>query len=70
MPQGFGNSSYYASSRQSPALIRARKPYIFKNAVVGAITAGFAIGVYVYTIRAIGQDEFADVKVPDAPVKK
>ncbi|KAI1108861.1 hypothetical protein F5Y14DRAFT_456583 [Nemania sp. NC0429] len=70
MPAGFGNSSYYdRSRRQSPALIRARKPYLVKNAVVGSVIAAFAVGVYVYTIRAIGQDDFDDVKVPDTPAQ-
>ncbi|RWA04382.1 hypothetical protein EKO27_g10728 [Xylaria grammica] len=69
MPPGFGSSSYYDRQfRQSPALIRARKPYLVKNAVVGSAIAAFAVGIYIYTIRAIGQDEFEDVKVPDAPV--
>ncbi|KAI1505277.1 hypothetical protein F5X99DRAFT_405171 [Biscogniauxia marginata] len=71
MPSGFGSSSYYdRQSRQSPALIRARRPYIFKNAIVGTALASFTIGVYFYTIHAIGQDEFEDVKVPDAPSNK
>ncbi|KAJ2998097.1 hypothetical protein NUW58_g433 [Xylaria curta] len=75
MPAGFGSSSYYDRQfRQSPALIRARKPYLVKNAVVGSAVAAFAIGVCctvvdIYTIRAIGQDEFDDVKVPDAPAQ-
>ncbi|KAI2635129.1 hypothetical protein GGS21DRAFT_490344 [Xylaria nigripes] len=70
MPSGFGSSSYYDRQfRQSPALIRARKPYIFKNAVVGTAVAAFAVGVYIYTIKTIGQDDFSDVKVPDAPAQ-
>ncbi|KAI0402043.1 hypothetical protein F4802DRAFT_387947 [Xylaria palmicola] len=70
MPSGFGSSSYYDRRlRQSPALIRARKPYLVKNAIVGSAIAAFAAGVYIYTIRAIGQDEFEDVKVPDAPAQ-
>ncbi|KAI0111444.1 hypothetical protein F4814DRAFT_450122 [Daldinia grandis] len=68
MAAGFGSSSYYDRRfRQSPALIRARRPYLFKNAVVGSVVAAFAIGVYAYTINVIGQDEFEDVKVPNAP---
>ncbi|RYP79028.1 hypothetical protein DL771_000006 [Monosporascus sp. 5C6A] len=68
MAGGFGSSSYYERShRQSPALIRARRPYLMKNVVVGSAIAAFAVGVYIYTIRAIGQDEFEDVKVPEAP---
>ncbi|KAI2621247.1 hypothetical protein GGR54DRAFT_639380 [Hypoxylon sp. NC1633] len=68
MAAGFGSSSYYDRRfRQSPALIRARRPYLFKNAMVGTVAAAFALGVYAYTINVIGQDEFEDVKVPDAP---
>jgi len=64
-------SSYYDRQyRQSPALIRARRPYLAKNAVVGLGVASFAIGVYAYTLWAIGQDEFEDVKVPDAPASR
>jgi cytochrome c oxidase assembly factor 3 len=37
--------------------------------VVGLSIATFAIGIWAYTINAIGQDEFEDVKVPDVPVK-
>ncbi|KXJ92021.1 hypothetical protein Micbo1qcDRAFT_233357 [Microdochium bolleyi] len=63
---GFGRqSSYYDSKlRQSPALIRARRPYLFKNVMVGVATAGLAASVYIYTLNAVGQDEFDDVKVP------
>ncbi|KAH6660268.1 hypothetical protein BKA67DRAFT_653462 [Truncatella angustata] len=67
MTGGHGNSSYYNKNAHSPALIRARRPYLLKNAIVGAGIASFAIGVYIYTIKAIGQDEFTDVKVPDTP---
>ncbi|KAJ9133983.1 hypothetical protein NKR23_g10406 [Pleurostoma richardsiae] len=65
---GFSRSSYYVGNHsQSDALIRARRPYLVKNAVTGIAIAAFAVGVYAYTIHAIGQDEFEDVKVPDAP---
>jgi len=64
----FQRSSYYGRrSQQSAALIRARRPYLVKNAVLGLAIAAFAGGVYAYTIHVIGQDEFDDVKVPDAP---
>ncbi|KAK4153299.1 hypothetical protein C8A00DRAFT_33994 [Chaetomidium leptoderma] len=63
-------STYYDSrSRQSPALLRARRPYLVKNAIAGVAISAFAIGIYAYTLHAIGQDEFEDVKVPDVPVK-
>lgn len=39
-------SSYYdADYRQSPALIRARRPYLIKNAITGIAIMGFAFGV-------------------------
>ncbi|RDW84358.1 hypothetical protein BP6252_01948 [Coleophoma cylindrospora] len=61
-------SSYYDKHyKQSAALIRARRPYLIKNTLTGAGIFAFAIGVYAFTIRAVSQDEFEDVKVPDAP---
>ncbi|KAL9085783.1 MAG: hypothetical protein Q9165_007415 [Trypethelium subeluteriae] len=63
-------SSYYDKSyRQSEALLRARRPFLVKNALTGVGIFAFAIGVYTFTIRAVSQDEFEDVPVPDAPVQ-
>ncbi|KAL2216347.1 hypothetical protein M432DRAFT_623870 [Thermoascus aurantiacus ATCC 26904] len=71
MPAGIFNSSYYGKDyRAGAALLRARRPYLFKNAVTGISLFAFCIGVYAFTIRAVGQDDFSDVKVPDAPVVK
>ncbi|EHK16840.1 uncharacterized protein TRIVIDRAFT_162874, partial [Trichoderma virens Gv29-8] len=53
--------------RQGPALVRARRPYLFKNALTGLGLFALVGGVYWYTINAVGQDDFEDVKVPDAP---
>ncbi|KAK5990538.1 hypothetical protein PT974_08807 [Cladobotryum mycophilum] len=62
------HSTYYDRRlRQGPALIRARRPYLVRNAVTGLGLLGVVAGVYLYTIRAVGQDDFEDVKVPDAP---
>ncbi|RFU34350.1 hypothetical protein B7463_g1979, partial [Scytalidium lignicola] len=63
-------SSYYDKNyKQSPALIRARRPYLVKNALTGVGIFAFAIGVYSYTMSAVSQDEFEDVQVPPAPAK-
>ncbi|TAQ83637.1 hypothetical protein B7494_g8041 [Chlorociboria aeruginascens] len=63
-------SSYYDKNyRQSASLIRARRPYLVKNALTGTGIFAFAIGLYAYTIHAVSQDEFEDVRVPDAPVQ-
>ncbi|CAG8975539.1 hypothetical protein HYALB_00005607 [Hymenoscyphus albidus] len=61
-------SSYYDTHyKQSAALIRARRPYLIKNTLTGLGLMGFCLGVYTFTIRAVSQDEFEDVKVPPAP---
>ncbi|KFY85003.1 hypothetical protein V500_08802 [Pseudogymnoascus sp. VKM F-4518 (FW-2643)] len=63
-------SSYYDKNyKQSPALIRARRPYLIKNMITGVGIFAFTMGVYALTIRAVAQDEFEDVIVPDAPKK-
>ncbi|KAJ5600016.1 hypothetical protein N7450_001083 [Penicillium hetheringtonii] len=51
------------------ALLRARRPFLVKNAITGFGLFAFTIGVYAYTIRAVGQEEFSDVQIPDTPSK-
>ncbi|KAK3328944.1 hypothetical protein B0H66DRAFT_596551 [Apodospora peruviana] len=64
-------ATYYDRSHaQSASLIRARRPFLVKNMIVGACCAAFVVGVYTYTVNVVGQDEFEDVKVPDTPVTK
>ncbi|KAI9882755.1 MAG: Nucleolar protein 12 [Watsoniomyces obsoletus] len=61
-------STYYDREyRQAASLIRARRPYLIKNAVTGLALFGFTVCVYAYTIHAIAQDDFEDVPIPDAP---
>ncbi|KAJ6120303.1 hypothetical protein N7523_004583 [Penicillium sp. IBT 18751x] len=71
MASGIFNSTYYGKDyRAGAALLRARQPFLVKNALTGFGLFAFTIGVYVYTIKAVGQEEFSDVKVPDAPAQK
>ncbi|KAL4902539.1 hypothetical protein BDW74DRAFT_180643 [Aspergillus multicolor] len=68
MPSGIFNSTYYGKDyRAGAALLRARRPYLVKNAVTGFGLCIFTIGVYAYTLRAVGQEDFSDVQVPAAP---
>ncbi|KAG8626931.1 hypothetical protein KVT40_005876 [Elsinoe batatas] len=63
-------SSYYDRyNRPTAALQRARRPYLVKNALTGLGVFGFAVGVYVFTIKAVAQDDFDDVPIPDAPIQ-
>ncbi|KAL2361313.1 hypothetical protein RJZ56_005804 [Blastomyces dermatitidis] len=55
-------SSYYDKDyRAGAALIRARRPYLIKNAVTGLAL----FGLYAFTINAVGQDDFSDVQLPE-----
>jgi cytochrome c oxidase assembly factor 3 len=47
--------------------VRARRPYLVKNAVTGLGLLAVVGSIYWYTLNAVGQDNFEDVKVPDAP---
>ena len=67
---GMQRGSYYRENRHAPALVRARRPYLVKNAAVGLGLMAFTAAIYAYTINAVGQDDFADVKVPDVPASK
>ncbi|KAK4540032.1 hypothetical protein LTR36_009848 [Oleoguttula mirabilis] len=61
-------SSYYDQrNRPGAALYRARQPYLIRNSITGVCIIGFVAAVYTYTIKAIGQDDFSDIPIPDAP---
>ncbi|KAL8799969.1 MAG: hypothetical protein Q9182_005506 [Xanthomendoza sp. 2 TL-2023] len=61
-------SSYWTKdNRQTAALIRARQPYLVKNIFTGIALTTFVISIYAYTIKAVSQDDFSDVQIPDAP---
>ncbi|KAF2742609.1 hypothetical protein M011DRAFT_371458, partial [Sporormia fimetaria CBS 119925] len=66
----FQSTYYDHKMRAQPALLRARAPYIVKNTITGAAVCTLVISIYAYTIRAISQDEFEDVVVPDEPLKR
>ncbi|GAA6061839.1 hypothetical protein JCM10212_000756 [Sporobolomyces blumeae] len=54
-PRGYGVSE---------GLKRARRPFRTRNAVVGLALSGFMFSVYLYSIRAVAQDDFADLEAP------
>ncbi|KAI9068449.1 hypothetical protein FKP32DRAFT_1587652 [Trametes sanguinea] len=53
--------SYRPRNLMSPGLQRAREPFRFRNAITGILLAGFAVGVWAYSIGAVKQDVFDDV---------
>ncbi|KAK9240803.1 hypothetical protein V1525DRAFT_385105 [Lipomyces kononenkoae] len=58
-----------ASSRMSPALLRARSRYTRRNIATGVIIAGIAVSIYTYAATATGSDDFSDVPMPPVPEK-
>ncbi|CAE6428899.1 unnamed protein product [Rhizoctonia solani] len=51
-PNGYG---------MSPALKKARQPFVIRNAITGTAIAAFAVGVWAYSMSAVKQDNFDDI---------
>jgi cytochrome c oxidase assembly factor 3 len=82
----FQSTYYDEKMRASPALLRARAPYLIKNTITGFCICSLVIGICMppagmyldwslttpdaYTINVISQDDFGDVVVPDEPLKR
>ena len=45
----------------SQGLLRAREPYRVKSAIMGLAINSFSVGVWLYSMRAVKQDNFDDV---------
>jgi len=70
MPSGIKPSSYYDEfSRAGASLNRARRPFLFRNAITGVGIVGLTVGIFLYTLKAVGTDEFDDVK-PARPIEQ
>lgn len=48
----------------TPAMIRARKPFFWKNAATFTVLSSITLGVYFFTYSFLGQDTFDDVPIP------
>lgn len=53
--------SYRPAGHMSAGLMRAREPYRMKNAVTGLAIGSFIVGVWLYSMSAVKQDNFDDV---------
>jgi cytochrome c oxidase assembly factor 3 len=57
----------------TPAMIRARRPYFWKNAATFAVLSTITVSVYFYTYSFLGKDTFDDIPIPpidDAELQK
>ncbi|KAI0638443.1 hypothetical protein C8Q77DRAFT_1091096 [Trametes polyzona] len=59
--RNMARQSYRPRNLMSPGLQRAREPFRLRNAITGVVLAGFAVGVWAYSIGAVKQDVFDDV---------
>ncbi|ONH67521.1 Cytochrome c oxidase assembly factor 3, mitochondrial [Cyberlindnera fabianii] len=50
--------------KMTPAMIRARRPYFWKNAVAFVILSSITTSVYFYTYSFLGKDTFDDIPIP------
>ncbi|PIL37388.1 hypothetical protein GSI_01082 [Ganoderma sinense ZZ0214-1] len=57
----YARASYRPQNIMSPGLKRAREPFKLRNTLTGVVLAGFAVGVWAYSIGAVKQDDFGDV---------
>ena len=48
----------------SEGLKRARRPFRTRNFITGGLITAFAFSVYMYSIRAVAQDDFSDLDQP------
>ncbi|VVT55767.1 uncharacterized protein SAPINGB_P004728 [Magnusiomyces paraingens] len=48
----------------TPAALRARKPYFWKNTIASIVLFGVVGGIYFYSLNALVQDDFGDIPVP------
>jgi cytochrome c oxidase assembly factor 3 len=53
--------SSWKAPQMSQGLLRARAPYRVKNAITGLTISSFAVGVWLYSMSAVKQDNFDDV---------
>lgn len=48
----------------SPALLRVRAPFFWRNTVGLLLVAAVPLGVYAYTWNILTKDEFEDIPIP------
>ncbi|GME84090.1 unnamed protein product [Ambrosiozyma monospora] len=58
--------SYYNkyTHQMSPAMLRARQPYFWKNMAMLTVLGGISLSVYIYTYNFLQQDDFEDIPIP------
>lgn len=60
------DNGYYDKTtyRMSPAMMRARQPYVVRNLVGLVLVSAVPISIYLYTYSFLQQDDFADIPIP------
>lgn len=48
----------------TPAMLRARRPFFWKNVAVFGVLSSISLSVYIYTYSFLMQDDFGDIPIP------
>lgn len=48
----------------TPALLRVRAPYFWKNTIALFLVGSIPVGVYAYTWNFLSKDELSDIPIP------
>lgn len=54
----------------TPAALRARRPFFWKNIALASTLFALTGGIYAYSLSALIQDDFGDVPVPPISEKE
>lgn len=54
----------------SPALVRVRAPYFWRNTLAFLVVGSIPLGVYMYTWLFLNKDEFSDIPIPPVSDEK
>ncbi|CCE81644.1 Piso0_002306 [Millerozyma farinosa CBS 7064] len=63
-PKGHDRYRDPKTYEMTPALLRVRAPYFFRNMIGLAVVSSIPLGVYLYTYHLLNKDEFADIPIP------
>lgn len=60
-PSPYHNPQNYV---MTPAALRARRPFFWKNIGLASVLFTLTGGIYFYTLNALTQDDFGDIPIP------
>lgn len=62
--KGHGRYRDPVTHQMTPALLRVRAPFFYRNVIALVLVSSVPIGAYLYTWRELNKDEFSDIPIP------